>query len=256
MNCQEASEHLDAYALGATDDDDTQLVAAHLAVCPRCRAALEACRAVVNQLGLAIATVRPSPGLKGRLLQAAQGSAAPRPATRAAPLPAPRRFQVAWALAGAALVLAIVALAWSSDLSARLERAQSTVVTLQEQLRQHEELVALMSGASVVEYSLAGTTVAPVAGARIYLDPARVEAAFLAWNLPALAPNRAYQLWLIDPSGKRTDGGVFAVTGEGSAQIIVRSPLPFNAYRSFGVTVEPAGGSPGPTGPRVLAGSI
>ncbi|RJQ80137.1 MAG: anti-sigma factor [Desulfobacteraceae bacterium] len=32
------------------------------------------------------------------------------------------------------------------------------------------------------------------------------------------------------------------------------SPRPLNSYRTFGITIEPRGGSPGPTGSKVLGG--
>jgi anti-sigma-K factor RskA len=74
-------------------------------------------------------------------------------------------------------------------------------------------------------------------------------------GMPMLDAARQYQLWLID-HGQRTSGGVFSVSTEGAAQIKVISTLPMKSYDAFGITIEPHGGSPGPTGAKVLGGRI
>jgi anti-sigma-K factor RskA len=73
----------------------------------------------------------------------------------------------------------------------------------------------------------------------------------IADHLEPLSPDQQYQLWLIE-NGDRLDGGVFDVGDDGYGSLTVRAPEPLDSY-AFGVTIEPAGGSPGPTGPRVLA---
>ena len=74
-------------------------------------------------------------------------------------------------------------------------------------------------------------------------------------GLPALDATRQYQLWLIK-DGKRTSGGVFSVDTNGYGAMVVISVLPLVEYPSFGVTVEPFGGSPAPTGQKVLGGNL
>ncbi|MEK7874219.1 MAG: anti-sigma factor, partial [Chloroflexota bacterium] len=51
-----------------------------------------------------------------------------------------------------------------------------------------------------------------------------------------------------------SNGGTFTVDANGRGQMLVRAPLPITSYQSMGVTVEPMGGSPGPTGARMLRG--
>ena len=74
-------------------------------------------------------------------------------------------------------------------------------------------------------------------------------------HLPNLEAERQYQLWLVR-DGIRTSGGIFSVSEEGYASLIVSSPDPLDSYQAFGITIEPSGGSPGPTGERVLAGQL
>jgi anti-sigma-K factor RskA len=74
-------------------------------------------------------------------------------------------------------------------------------------------------------------------------------------KLPPLDEHQQYQLWLID-DGTRTSGGVFSVKEDGYASLWVGAPKALGSYKRFGITIEPEGGSPEPTGIRVLAGDL
>ncbi len=50
----------------------------------------------------------------------------------------------------------------------------------------------------------------------------------------------------------RTDAGVFSVNEEGYGKLHIDLPKGLSAYTGFGITIEPAGGSPAPTGEKVL----
>ena len=70
-------------------------------------------------------------------------------------------------------------------------------------------------------------------------------------GLPVLSPEQQYQLWLI-VDGQRASGAIFSVNEDGWAKVSVDSERPLAEYGAFGITIEPTGGSPGPTGERVL----
>ncbi len=74
--------------------------------------------------------------------------------------------------------------------------------------------------------------------------------------MPALPSGMTYQLWLVDSEGKRTSGGMFTVDSQGRGWLMGHSPQPLNRYKSVGVTMEPWGGSPGPTGAKMLGGNL
>ncbi|MBN1967174.1 MAG: anti-sigma factor [Anaerolineae bacterium] len=82
------------------------------------------------------------------------------------------------------------------------------------------------------------------------------EAVIRVEHLPVLGPDATYQLWLRGVDGAVASGGLFAA-GAGDVTYIV---LPvedgtLEQYASFGVSREPAGGSPyedQPTGPRMF----
>lgn len=74
-------------------------------------------------------------------------------------------------------------------------------------------------------------------------------------DLPALNGGDVYQVWLIKDDVK-TNGGVFTVDSTGYGQMVIRPTEPMWEFDSIGITVEPAGGSSGPTGRQVLLGDL
>ena len=74
-------------------------------------------------------------------------------------------------------------------------------------------------------------------------------------HLPTLDSTQQYQVWL-SRSGERISAGLFSVNYEGYASLELQAPLPLILYDTIGITIEPSGGSPGPTGIKVLGGDI
>ena len=98
---------------------------------------------------------------------------------------------------------------------------------------------------------LAGSEVAPEASGIIYNSADGRNGTVIVDRLPQLGPDQQYQLWLIQ-HGQRTSGAVFSVDADGYRGLQIASPIPLQDYSAFGITIEPAGGSPSPTGQRVL----
>ncbi|MBI4624100.1 MAG: anti-sigma factor [Verrucomicrobia bacterium] len=87
-------------------------------------------------------------------------------------------------------------------------------------------------------------------------DPARQEGILQVEKLPALATDRDYQLWVVDPQyPSPVDGGVFTVDARtGAARIPFKSKQPVKTIDAFAVTLERKGGVPKAEGPFVLLG--
>ncbi|RDI19312.1 anti-sigma factor [Lentzea flaviverrucosa] len=83
------------------------------------------------------------------------------------------------------------------------------------------------------------------------LSDSRNEMLFLADGLRTPPPGRAYQLWLVDDHGPRSAGTTHQAGGV--ASLLVRG---FNGASEAILTIEPAGGSSGPTGAPVLTLSL
>ena len=74
-------------------------------------------------------------------------------------------------------------------------------------------------------------------------------------NLPPLPPFQVYQLWLIK-NGQMYSTAIFTVDSTGFGQAVIIPVTPFTEFDGAGVTIEPAGGSTGPTGVSVLKGDL
>lgn len=229
---EHVTDLIPAYALDCLDETETLQVAGHLADCAACRAELEAYQGIVDQLALAVPLTEPPARLKGKLsrrLQPRQPGAGPGWPDRIKP-----RAASLWPVAALVVVVALLAsnlLLWRS-------------------LRQ----ISRQPSPGLPAVQLSGTDAAPGASGVIVLSADGEYGTLVVDRLPPLSPDQQYQLWLIE-AGQRTSGGLLTVGEDGYGALWVSAAQPLASYDAFGVTIEPAGGSPGPTGPRVLGGA-
>lgn len=229
---------LPGYALGCLDAQEERQVIEHLAECARCRAELERYDQVAADLPLAVAMSEPAPELKQRLLSRARQGRQPEPAGASAwerLKGALQRAAPAWGAVSLALILVL---------------AVSNLL-LWHRLGQAER----QAGAQLRAVALAGTEFTPSATGKLVISQNGEYGVLVVDGLPSLDEAHQYQLWLIQ-DGQRTSGGVFSVNPEGYGVLYVASPAPLVSYQALGVTIEPAGGSPGPTGEKVLGGNL
>ncbi|MBI2321570.1 MAG: anti-sigma factor [Chloroflexi bacterium] len=249
MNMRPAEEtcvDAEALALDALDDAERAAALAHLDACDDCRARYAAAREVAALLARSVPQAVPPPGLGTRVL--AQALAAPAPAGRSAPA------RIAWSWLAAAAVLVAV-LGWNVTLQAQLRAQAEQTEALATRLTTQEAALRLLAPGSGVARPLVGSDVAPRAQGALYLDPQGTTGLLVVRDLPAPPPGKVYQLWLIH-DGQRASGGLFTVDERGVAVLVVQAPQPLRTYQAVGVTAEPPGGSPGPTGPRVIGGQL
>lgn len=234
MNSEHPSDDLPAFALGCLTEMETQAVERHLAVCVDCRAEVASLRIAVERMALSVPQVQPPARLKQAILGRLQPEVRNKVNNNLLTwLLKPSRVLGAAALAAIVLLLAGNIWLWGQvrDLSERTQNAGFQVVS--------------MEGAGPAETARG-----------VMIITANGEYGTLVVDgLPVLPEEQQYQLWLI-ADGKRTSGGVFSVDSWGYHAVVIDAPLPLNAYSDFGVTIEPAGGSPGPTGEKVLGGSF
>lgn len=230
---------LPAYALGSLDDEESTLVAQHLLGCLTCRLELANHETLVGQMALAVPDAAPPTGLKSRVIEQIQRPARePAAAPRRAWWRSALRFPLAtptWAVASLVLVALLIAsnLWWWQGTS----RGQTLTTS---------------GGMQVI--AMVGTDAAPASTGTLVVDSDGEYGTLVVEGLLALDQDHQYQLWLIR-DGQRTSGGVFSVSLEGYGALVVSSPEPLSSYPAFGVTIEPEGGSPGPTGDKVLGSS-
>jgi anti-sigma-K factor RskA len=224
-----------AYAADALPPAEREEVEQHLAVCPACAQEVIELRAALTRLAEAAAEP-PPPALRERVL------AEVRRTHQLPPLVDPdgrrARGRAWWTgaplqIAAAALLIAVVVLG-------------VLLVHRQHQLDDQRHLVAEIT--SVLNDPGRRVTTADVtSGGRGTLVVSDGQAVFLASDLPEVAADRTYQLWVISPGHARSAG----LLGRGhSAQQLVPTVGPGD---SLGLTVEPAGGSPQPTSAPLVA---
>ncbi len=236
---EHVAELLPAYALDILDESEARTVSSHLAGCSGCHAELRAYRRVVEEIPLAIAQVDPPANLRGKILQQATSLKKP-----AAAQPSKNWWQeLKTRLSPAAPVWGMVSLVLIILLGA-------SNLFLWQRLNQVETVDNRLA-----TVPLAGTDLTPGATGMLVISADGEHGTLVVDGLPVLDASQQYQLWLIK-DGHRTSGGVFSVDEEGYGSLWISSAEPLASYQGVGITIEPGGGSPAPTGERVLGGEL
>jgi len=249
-----------AYALGALDEDERAAFEAHLATCAACAAEVRAHAEVAALLPYALEHEAPPASLRDRVLAVAQPTAGTRGADvrsiasaqggRAAPR---ARAWPGWLAAAAALLLAAgLGLRLGDERRARA-LAEGALATERATLAQRDALLATVLAPEVRTARLTATGQGP--DVRVIWNRREGVVVLTAQALAPAPAGRTYQLWGIPTGGKPQSLGVFDADSSGHARAVLRVP-PNAAMDVAAITVEPAGGSPGPTTTPVLVGQI
>ena len=234
MNPCNQIENVAAYALGCMEPAEKEQFGVHLAGCQTCQAELGVYQSVVDELAQAVPQIKPPPGLRHRILQQAvtQPNPVPKQITFISRLG--QFFQSRQPALGIVSLVLLAALVFSNlfllQQNNQLEKTQPKPFQL---VMLHSPDPKNDSNAVMVisDDGQFGTLVTD--------------------NLAVLTNQQEYQLWLVK-DGKRTSGGLFTVNQAGYGWLKIDSKISLLEYQSFGVTIEPMGGSPGPTGTKVL----
>jgi len=235
LTCEELEELLPAYVLGALGADESAAVAQHLHRCGKHVESLDGYTAVVDGLSISGPLVDPPPHLRARLL--ASTAVSPAPPRRVAP-----RAWLGWAVAAAAVVVAVVIGVWALSLQRQSDNQASLQARLAELARRPDARMVPLIGAE-------GN---PAKGVLIF---AGSEAAVWAVALPSLESGQVFGCWWVGRDDHTESGGDFR-SSSGVGVWFVSMPEDVGDYRLFGITLEPEGDSPEPHGPRVLAGEF
>lgn len=249
-------------ALDALDGEEAVEFRRHLETCAACRTELAEQTQIAAAIGASVAPVAPPAELRQRVL-AAVGRPLPRPA------PAPSRQGLAWlsALATAASVLLGLGLLLTRQelvrereharrQAAEAAQARRELADLQKALAEARSVRDLVAQPDSRLTLLAGLEPAPGARARVVWNGSTREAVLIASGLQPAPPGKAYEVWVIGESRQPAPAGVFHPAADGTALVRLPPVAETARPRTFAVTLEPAAGSPSPTGPMVLAGAV
>ena len=263
LHCDEARDLLPLLSLDVLDVDERDVLEDHLASCPACAAEAAGYSETAAAIALALPQVDPPAGLKNRVLTAARNPYA-MPAGRRAGgsrrvgvLPRRWRISLVGLAAAVAIIWAVGATIWAMNVSEQLDAQSSQIASLSERAQNYGRVASVLQAADTQTRMLSGTNDAPSAFGRVYVDPDTGEGMLMVRGLPPLPAGRSYQLWVVGADGQRQSAGLLTWTDkQGNGYTLIKCPDKLARWQSFGVTQEPAGGSPGPTGPRMLGGAI
>ncbi len=240
--CAPFRENIPAYALGALDADEAAALEAHLRTCDSgCPTELAAYQAIGQGLLTAVPPQQPPAALRRRVLSRLPRAQAPR-----------RRLLPAWNPGQFALGFALILLVALNVLSLfQIQALQTQQAQVARQMLTGQAAFAMLAYPDTKSLPVSSSN--PQVAGTLLLDHEHNAAVLIVWNLPPLAANQTYQLWLVDPTGDRTSAGLFRPEpGQPITSQAIFSMQSLSNYTGLGVTVEPAGGSPKPTGTRVL----
>jgi Anti-sigma-K factor rskA/Putative zinc-finger len=202
------TELLEAFALGALDEDERREVEAHLEQCDECAQLARALAEVAHGLPLALAAtspLRPPPSLKERVL----GSIAPA-ALQVARQGPPRTRRSWWPRAALAVGLAaIVALfgAWTARLNAALSEERSLRERLAEIVDQRELVLEVVDSRHTVKRVLVPPPTRTSASyGKVFTRSDMPHVVAMVGRLPQPRPGHAYHLWLTSRGRTRLVG--------------------------------------------------
>jgi len=235
-------DNLAAYALGALDSDEKRRLEEHLETCVECQAELADYTAVSEGLLSALPPQAPPAALRKQL-------AAHLPQTDQ-----PGQRRLVWPFGGfsfsqvATAVVVLLLLASNLFSALQVRGLQHQQAELAQRLQTEQSAIAMLA--------YPGTESLPISegvAGSLLVNKETNTAVLFTWNLDELPENETYQIWLIDEQGNRASGGLFvAQSQQAYTSTNVALPAPLTNFVGLGVTIEPRGGSSGPTGRNVL----
>lgn len=242
-SCLQIEPLLAGYALGALALEEEVAVEAHLETCEACQVVLEDFTAVSDGLLGAAPPIQPPKRMRARLLAEMEPQLKPVGEVS-------RRLNFNPRLTAAiGFLTIIVSVGLNIYMFRNTNQMLGDVQDLVQQNQTYQSGFVLLADPSsqvvvLEEQSLTGTLV---------YDPEGQLAILNVQGLAALPEGQVYQVWLIKPDETRISGGLFNTWDEtGSASYVINSPSSMETFVGIGVTIEPEGGSAGPTGSRVL----
>jgi anti-sigma-K factor RskA len=239
---EQYGEDLALLALRTLEGDPRAELEKHLPTCSSCRRELERLHGDMALMAMSAGGPRPPQRSRQRLMEAIGKE--PRGVTAGAARG--RGFQwwtaLGWAVAAVMLLVVIQLRQANRGLRDAVASLGSMVGQQTLELENAKRVADTLTGKDVQTVTLiAANTRAQPQGKAFYLR-SKSGLVFVANNLPPLAPEKIYELWLIPTSGAPIAAGLFKPDAHGSATV-VNPPLPAGVEaKTFAVTLEPASG--------------
>lgn len=242
-----------AFALEALTVEERADYLIHLERCIFCTNLVGQFQAVTELLPESLEQQTVSVAVKDRILAEARADIEIAPTSQPFNVEQSRSIKRSWltswlspgpSFAIAALVVVVTGLVvWNLSLQQSLNELTGT------QNQQGNLINAIAIGADVSP--LQGTEFAPDSRARVVHTPGSLRAFLVVHNLNSLSPDKEYQVWRISADGPV---GVGTFNTLDAPVDLIPLAADFSDADAIGVSIEPKGGSPAPTGDIVLLG--
>jgi len=258
-------ELLPFYALDALTDEERELVDSYLAEHPEAREQMKDLHTGASAVPYGVSPVVPPRKVKESLMARVNADAKARvysSARRQPSRPFLRGVRGENILRTFTLGVATLAIVWVIILNAQISQLRNEIFDLHETLAAQsnslEQIIANLPKSppsNVITVSLKGTNIQPRAHGQLVVDPNEQSAILIISGLPKLEANKTYQVWLIN-GGAPVSAGLLSIDENGQGVVIVTSNESIGSFKSLGISVEPEGGSPQPTGDIVVLSDI
>jgi hypothetical protein len=232
-----------AYAIGAVPEEEMPAIRDHILSCGVCMAEADAYAATASALALTVEPAPLPPGFADRVLEQVRPPQTER-------VPTKRSWSLFPRVALGALALAAVVLTGGLiDARNDAEAARRRLVALEEQAERNEAAL------SAFVHSDEGMRLEGSSGAVAQMVPTPAGATLAVAGLPEAPEGHVYQLWLVrgacgdqEPCTHES-GGLFDVD---EGLVVVQVDRSVRNFAGAAVTLEPEGGSEGPTSEPLL----
>ncbi len=255
MSKREFQDQYIDYLLGSLDEVSTERLQRHSEECQECRSELRELAETLHSLPLALEPVAPAPELKEGLLAKVLSGDQPQPA------PSGQSRVKRWRYAAVAAGILVALLAGLVFQGRRISREKdlhiASLLAEIDELRNANASLILkvdsLSRPTVRFFNLAGLTGFEGSSASAFVLPEEGRISLFFHELPAIESNQEFQLWVIEEGQPPHPSEAFDAVGP-VTEVEVALPIDATRVKVLAVTIEPAGGSPQPTGSMVLAG--
>ena len=238
MNCEDLKELYELYALGLAESPEKEEIEAHLARgCEACARGLKEAQAINTLLMATSPTVAPPRRLKRRVM-ASIGV---------------EHSGWGWAAGLASACLLVIAL-WlgvqERQRASELADARRNLLQVRAQRDQLRQAMNFLNQPETRQVGFGKRQAAPPHG-NVFVNP-RSGVLLIASNLPALAPGKTYEMWILPKGGSPRPAGLFQSDAAGAGVNIMSGPVDPSSMNAVAVTVEPESGSPAPTSQPII----
>lgn len=276
--CDELLELVPVYGMGLADEQEIAKIEANIDQCPDVQAELAEYRDLQGALLLSVPQLTAPPAIREKLLGAINPApTAPEieddPAvTPKAPINFPEKPKamprrnplVAWGLVASVALLLLSNLYWlqqTNTLESDLREIRYENKELLKQIDNAPQLLRSLGTGHAERVELNSDATASDGDAALVWVPGATDDTWVGWfvsrNLPPLEyENTVYQGWLIRDGDEPLSIGVFTVDDASNGAFVFEIAEPIGNFDYVGITVEPSGGSAGPTTDPVALGEI